>query len=54
MNAMGRETANIHLGSKQAIAAVRKDLDARPGKWLFRAATAMAEATRADWQAWIA
>ncbi len=54
MTAMGRETANIHLGSKQAIKAVQKDLDGRPAKWLFHAATAMAEATRADWQAWIA
>lgn len=54
MTAMGRETANIHLGSKAAIAAVRKDLAARPGKWLSKAATAMARATHADWQDWIA
>ena len=52
LRAMGRETANIHLGSKDAIAAVRKDLAKRPAKWLFEAAAAMAEATRADWKEW--
>jgi len=52
LRAMGRETANIHLGSKDAIAAVKKDLAKRPAKWLFEAATAMAEATKADWTEW--
>jgi hypothetical protein len=52
VKAMGRETANIHLGSKDAIKAVSKDLAKRPAKWLFDAATAMAEATKNDWLAW--
>ncbi len=52
LRAMGRETANIHLGSKDAIGAVKKDLAKRPAKWLFEAASAMAEATRADWKEW--
>jgi len=49
---MGRETANVHLGSPDAIAAVKKDLAKRSPKWLFLAATAMADATRKDWGAW--
>jgi hypothetical protein len=52
LRAMGRETANIHLGSPDLVAAVRKDLAKRPAKWLVEAATAMAEATRADWKDW--
>ena len=52
VKAMGRETANVHLGSKDAIDAVKKDLAQRPAKWLFHAATAMADATRADWREW--
>lgn len=52
LRAMGRETANIHLGSPEAVATVRADLKARGGKWLRRAAEAMADATVADWKAW--
>ncbi len=52
LRAMGRETANIHLGSKEAIKAVRDDLAKRPAKWLFNAATALADATRKDWNDW--
>jgi len=52
LRSMGRETANIHLGSRDAIAAVRNDLAKRPAKWLLDAATAMADATRADWKEW--
>jgi hypothetical protein len=52
LRAMGRETANIHLGSKDAIPAVRDDLSRRSPKWLFHCATAMADATRKDWADW--
>ena len=53
LRAMGRETANIHLGSGPApTATVRADLRHRPEHWLRDAAEAMAEATRADWKAW--
>jgi hypothetical protein len=52
LEAMGRETANLHLGSRPTIAAVRADLARRPKKWLFIAAKRMAEATIADWRAW--
>ncbi len=50
--AMGWETANIHLGSREKLALLKKDLGARRGRWLHKAAKAMAEATRQDWKAW--
>ena len=49
---MGWETANIHLGSPKAIAAVKKDLARRKGRWLHTAAKAMQEATLNDWRVW--
>ena len=49
---MGRETANIHLGSRAATAAIRADLKKRPKDWLFGAATHMADATIQDWKVW--
>ena len=52
LNAMGWETANIHLGTKAAVGEVLKDLNQRPGKWLLRAAEAMAKATLEDWKGW--
>ena len=52
MHAMGWETANIHLGTIAARDRVLKDLNQRPGKWLRRAAEAMAKATLEDWKAW--
>jgi hypothetical protein len=51
LRAMGRETANVHLGSDGA-RAIKPDLDRRKRKWLVEAATTMAEATIADWKAW--
>ena len=50
LTAMGRETANVHLGS--ASKAILKDLDARPEGWLETAAKAMVAATLKDWEAW--
>ncbi|MEI7608006.1 MAG: DUF2252 family protein [Rhodospirillaceae bacterium] len=52
LRAMGRETANLHLGTPHAIAAVMTDLDTRPVHWLRDAAGAMKEATHDDWKAW--
>lgn len=52
LHAMGRETANIHLGTKAAVGRVLKDLKQRTGKWLRRAAEAMAKATLGDWKVW--
>ncbi len=52
LHAMGRETANIHLGHKAAASRVLRDLNRRPGKWLRRAAEAMTRATLQDWAGW--
>jgi uncharacterized protein (DUF2252 family) len=50
--AMGWETANIHLGTREKVAALRKDLAGRKGRWLHKAAKSMARATEKDWKAW--
>lgn len=52
LNAMGAETANVHLGTPGAGGEVLKDLAGRKGGWLEAAARAMAEATEKDWAAW--
>ncbi|HXN23557.1 MAG TPA: DUF2252 family protein [Candidatus Dormibacteraeota bacterium] len=49
---MGWETANIHLASRSAIPAVRKDLAKRSGKWLLWAAKSMAAEITRDWKKW--
>jgi hypothetical protein len=52
LRATGRELANVHLGTRRAVAAVRRDLRRRKSKWLLQAAGVMAEATRNDWKEW--
>lgn len=52
LQAMGRETANIHLGSRQSIARVKRDLRKKADGWLYEAAKAMTAATIKDWQDW--
>jgi Uncharacterized protein conserved in bacteria (DUF2252) len=52
LEAMGRETANVHLGSRQTIAKVKHDLSKRPPVWLHNAAERMVEATLEDWRSW--
>jgi len=52
LEAMGRETANIHLARRDAIQKVQRDLAKRRAGWLHQAATTMVEATTTDWQAW--
>jgi len=49
---MGWETANVHLGTKPAIAAVKKDLAKRKADWLFDAAKSMAKISKKDWKDW--
>ena len=49
---MGWETANIHLGSRKAIPAVRRDLAHRRNNWLHKAAKTMFQATLDDWKLW--
>jgi len=50
--AMGWETANIHLGTQRTVPVLKKDLVARKGRWLHKAAKAMDEATIGDWKVW--
>jgi hypothetical protein len=52
LHAMGFETANIHLGSKDAIKAVRRDLGKRKPDWLHEAAHVMTKAVLKDWEEW--
>jgi hypothetical protein len=52
LRAMGRELANIHFGTRRAIAAVRRDLSQRKPKWLRQAADVMADGTLKDWKEW--
>ncbi|HEV2329620.1 MAG TPA: DUF2252 family protein [Verrucomicrobiae bacterium] len=52
LHAMGRETANIHLGTPRAARAIAADLRKRPSRWLFNAAQAMEWATINDWKQW--
>jgi uncharacterized protein (DUF2252 family) len=51
LEAMGWETANVHLGSASA-KALLSDLKKRKAKWLQAASEAMTEATRKDWKDW--
>ncbi len=53
LRAMGREIANVHLGSVDA-AVLRADLAARPDGWLFDAARGMVQGVRADFAAFAA
>jgi hypothetical protein len=52
LRAMGRELANIHLGTPRAVAAVRRDLARRKSEWLGESAAVMADATLKDWKEW--
>lgn len=52
LHAMGWETANIHLGSRDAAARIGRDLAKRKDTWLRDAAKAMVEATMRDWKEW--
>ncbi len=56
LEAMGRETANIHMGTqvknKDKRRTILKDLRQRKGNWLAGAAQAMANAMEKDWQVW--
>jgi hypothetical protein len=49
---MGWETANIHLGSRRAVPAIKRDLAKRSGNWLHKAAKAMLRASERDWREW--
>ena len=52
LRAMGWETANVHLGTAEALPRVQADLRRRPAGWLAAAAAAMAAAATEEWGAW--
>jgi hypothetical protein len=52
LRAMGFETANVHLGTPRATAAILRDLGRREGHWLHDAAGRMVKAMTDDWQEW--
>ena len=52
LKAMGRETANVHLGTPGIAPKILADLEGRHPQWLRDAAQKMAQATRQDWQDW--
>jgi len=49
---MGWETANIHLGSQNAIKDVRRHLNTLKPNWLYAAARDMVKAVTRDWREW--
>jgi hypothetical protein len=51
LEAMGYETANIHLGTARR-RDILKDLKKRPASWLYDAARQMVDAVAADWKRW--
>jgi hypothetical protein len=48
---MGWETANIHLGSGKG-AEIRHDLQHKPARWLYKAASLMEQQVLEDWDEW--
>jgi uncharacterized protein DUF2252 len=50
--AMGWETANVHLGTRNAIKAVQRDLSKRKADWLRTATKQMTKVTMRDWKDW--
>lgn len=52
LQAMGFETANVHLGTPRAIPRIVQNLRSRSRLWLHEASSAMVNATLNDWQEW--
>jgi hypothetical protein len=52
LEAMGKETANIHIGMEGAGSLINQDWRARPTNWLHKAAKKMAEITNQEWEEW--
>jgi hypothetical protein len=52
LEAMGEETANIHLGTERQRKSILQDLRRRKRNWLGQAAETMARIVEKDWRAW--
>jgi hypothetical protein len=50
LSAMGREAANVHLGTKNQVKRVLRDLSLKKPNWLRRAGKKMAKAVEKDWR----
>lgn len=50
--AMGFETANVHLGSKSVVSAVRRDASRRRHDWLHSAMSKMTDTVLEDYEDW--
>ena len=50
LRAMGREAANVHLGTKKQVKQILRDLSRRKPNWLRRAGKKMAKAIEKDWR----
>jgi len=53
LEAMGAETANVHLGTAGIAGAIQSDLKSRSDNWLRDAATVMHDATVKEQHAWV-
>jgi hypothetical protein len=52
LEAMGFETANVHVGTEEKRSAVIKDLRKSKANWLVKSAEAMGQKVEKDWRAW--
>ena len=52
LNAMGWETANIHLGTRTARKAILSHLKRQKSTWLHAASDDMLKAVRSEWETW--
>ena len=52
MHAMGWDTANIHLGTRQMVKEILQDLKQRKSTWLQKSAKKMVAVTLQDWEMW--
>jgi hypothetical protein len=50
LRAMGREAANVHLGTKKHVKQILRDLNQRKPNWLRRAGKKMAKVIEKDWR----
>jgi Uncharacterized protein conserved in bacteria (DUF2252) len=52
LHAMGKETSNIHLGTRSVRKPILAHMKKQKGKWLHRATEEMLTIIREDWRAW--
>ena len=50
LRAMGREVANVHLGTRNQVKRVLRDMNVKKSNWLRRAGKKMAKAVEKDWR----